>query len=154
MRVGTQCLPLLEERELPVLDYIDFRREADCPVLHCRRLPGRNVARPLSPRGAIMCVLTSHEKRKVIQPGCVRAAEMFKLQALVPHRSFQEGMRSPGQDGNLVTKDDSIVDFVVDKSRMGLQVLMGENSLLNQRFETDQQGIAGACRKALKGRVA
>jgi hypothetical protein len=37
---------------------------------------------------------------------------------------------------------------------MGLQVRLGKNSLLDQRFEANQQWIAGACRKALKGRVA
>jgi hypothetical protein len=54
-------------------------------------------------------------------------------------------MRSLGQDGNLVTKDGSIVDFIVGKSGRGLQVLLGENSLFDQRFKADQQGIAGAC---------
>jgi len=35
-----------------------------------------------------------------------------------------------------------------------LQVRLGENTLLGERLEADQQRIAGTCRKALKGRVA
>jgi hypothetical protein len=89
MRVGTQRLPLPEELELPVLDYIDFHREASRPVLQCARSTGRNVGRPFSPTDAIVRVLTGHEKSEIIQPICVCLAKLFKISALIPVCSFQ-----------------------------------------------------------------
>ena len=109
---------------------------------------------PAAPGRPAVRALQRHEEREVVEPRRVALHE--RLEGLAPRgrRLLLEGGAGPREEGRLPLDDRPEVHLALREVRPLLQVRRGEEALVAEAIERDEEGVAGEGREALVRRVA
>ena len=146
-------LPLLEEEELGQLVQPNSLLAMGRPPRDRGRIPPGDVGFPQRPRRVPVFGLYRHEEGEVLQPAGLRGAETLEPIADV-RRSRGKALEHSGPKRLAMRNHRWKVDRPLAETDGAAEFGLGEEALLDQKVETDQQGIAGKRGKTLVRRIA
>jgi hypothetical protein len=152
--VAAQSRPLAEERHLTELVFEDGARELRPRRRQRVRVAGDQLRGPGAPRRELVLLLERHEEREVLEPGPLRGAEGAEVGLERRARTRGETLGGAREQRLPVRDHRAVVDVVVGERRVVTQLVCGEEPVLDEQIEADQQRIAGERGEALVGRVA
>ena len=143
------ALPLIEEQKLRQFVQPDLSSAMGRPARNRRWIALRDVGLPCRPGDVPLRLLDGHEQREVVQPTRLRVAEAVET---IAHRHATrrfEAVEHSRPERPTVGDDSREVNvpWLEEVPVTGLR--LGEQAVLDQPFETDQQGIACERGKAL-----
>ena len=110
--------------------------------VECTGVAPAQVHLPLIPRRAAMGILERHEERVIVQPFGVVGAEGIKLSLLLRRGPVGKFGGDTAQQRRLPVVDCAEVDAFTREVGRGVEHVLVQQPLLDQRLQADQVGIA------------